>query len=63
MTFEVTDGGPGDGDLAADGVILDPGGPAVPITVEIPTLSEGALIVLAGLLALAALAILRRRLD
>ena len=62
ITFTVTDGGLGDDDLMANGIIVDPHGPAH-TTTEIPTLSERSLILLAGLLALAALAILRRRLG
>ena len=67
FTFSVTDGGLGDDDLTADGTIIDQGGPGTPgvsgvsTPQVIPTLSEKSLILLSVLLALAALAILRRR--
>ena len=63
VTFSVTDGGDGDNDLAANGTIVDPSGPGVPTQsiLEIPTLAPGSLALLAGLLALGALALLRRR--
>jgi hypothetical protein len=51
LTFSVTDGGQGDSDLAFDGSITDPGGPAFGADgVGIPTLSEWALLLLALLL-------------
>jgi hypothetical protein len=49
-TFSITDGGLGDDDLAANGTLVDQGGPGVPgapDTHQIPTLSEWALILLA----------------
>ena len=63
VSFSITDGGLGDHDGAADGFIDDPGGPGAPQAnvVEIPTLDPRALGLLGGLLALAALAVLRRR--
>lgn len=50
VTFTLTDGGLGDTDLAANGTIVDPGGPAVAAVAEIPTLSEWARLMLLGLL-------------
>lgn len=51
LTFSVTDGGQGDSDLAFDGSITDPGGPAFGTDgVGIPTLSEWALLLLTLLL-------------
>jgi hypothetical protein len=53
-TFTITDGGLGDDDLAANGAIVDQGGPGFPgaavAPVPVPTLSEWALIVLSVLL-------------
>ncbi|KAB2922938.1 MAG: IPTL-CTERM sorting domain-containing protein, partial [Candidatus Contendobacter sp.] len=52
-TFTITDGGLGDDDLAADGDIVDQGGPGVPSFVDtaagIPTLHEWALLLLSAL--------------
>jgi hypothetical protein len=45
VTFSITDGGLGDDDLVANGVIVDQGGPGVPPP-PIPTLGMGALVVL-----------------
>jgi len=59
-TFSITDGGLGDDDLAANGAIVDPGGPGVPPR-SIPTLSEWSMILLSGLLALLGMVALRRR--
>jgi hypothetical protein len=57
ITYSVTDGGVGDSSPAA-GVITDPGGPGVGAgaggIAGVPTLSQWALLLLAGLLALAA---------
>jgi Pro-kumamolisin, activation domain/Bacterial Ig-like domain (group 1) len=59
VTFSITDGGLGDDDLAANGNIVDPGGPGVPGTsgggsaIEpIPTLSDAGTLLLLALLAL-----------
>jgi hypothetical protein len=67
-TFSITDGGLGDDDLTANGSIVDPGGPGVPVPpptgatpTAIPTLSEWSLLLLAGLLGLAGMAMGRRR--
>ena len=55
-TFTITDGGLGDDDLAANGAIVDQGGPGVPGVpggagaTAIPTLSEWAMLALMGLL-------------
>jgi hypothetical protein len=59
-TFSITDGGLGDDDLAADGAIVDQGGPGVPPR-AVPTLSGWSTILLSGLFALLGMAALRRR--
>jgi hypothetical protein len=70
VTYFVTDGGPGDADGVANGVIVDPGGPgpmlkAGPLggpasdTVPVPTLSQWTLLLLSALLGLLALGSLR----
>jgi YVTN family beta-propeller protein len=61
VTLTITDGGVGDDDLAANGVIVDQGGPGVPGAAGIPTLSEWALLLLAGLMGLLGMAQVRRR--
>jgi uncharacterized repeat protein (TIGR01451 family) len=52
--FTITDGGQGDDDLAANGTIVDQGGPGVPIpgagAIQTPTLSEWALLLLAAMI-------------
>jgi hypothetical protein len=56
-TFTIVDGGVGDDDLAANGVIVDAGGPGVSAlspSVPIPTTTEWGLMLLSLLLALAA---------
>ena len=68
-TFSITDGGFGDDDVTANGTIVDQGGPGFPAgpggtaatTVEIPTLGEYALAMLALLLASMGALRLRRR--
>jgi hypothetical protein len=56
VTFSITDGGLGDDDLIANGTIVDQGGPGVPPpgagVAAIPTLSEWAMILLAGMMGL-----------
>ncbi|CAN5185272.1 hypothetical protein BH11PSE11_BH11PSE11_19530 [soil metagenome] len=59
-TLTITDGGVGDDDLTANGVIVDQGGPGA-AAAGIPTLSEWAMILLSALMALTAFASLRRR--
>jgi hypothetical protein len=64
VTFSITDGGLGDDDLAANGGIVDQGGPGTPgggggAFTQVPTLSEWALALLA--LAVAGLAMRRMR--
>ena len=56
ITLTLTDGGEGDDDLTANGVIVDPGGPAVAAggVAAIPTLSEWAMLLLAGMIGLLA---------
>jgi exosortase sorting signal-containing protein len=58
-TLTITDGGLGDDDLLANGVIVDQGGPATP-EAAIPTLSEWAQLTLCGILALLGLVAVRR---
>jgi len=65
MTIELTDGGLGDTDGEADGVITDPGGPGIR---QLPSTPPGAgvaypiwSILLAGVMAVAGLLVLRRR--
>jgi len=53
--FSVTDGGAGDDDLAANGTVVDQGGPGVPLAgspIQVPTLSEWALMLLAAMVAM-----------
>jgi hypothetical protein len=55
VSFSITDGGQGDDDLLANGTFVDQGGPGAPPTatggsVETPTLSQWALVLLALLL-------------
>ena len=56
VSFDVTDGGLGDDDLTADGIISDPSGPlavtvvAPPATLPVPTMSELALALLGFLM-------------
>ncbi|MFO1303530.1 MAG: IPTL-CTERM sorting domain-containing protein [Burkholderiales bacterium] len=65
VTLTLVDGGVGDADGVADGRIVDPGGPAIaaavgaPVT-PVPTLSEGALALLAAMLGFGAVAARRR---
>jgi len=65
VTLTITDGGVGDDDLAANGIIVDQGGPGVPGapggTASIPTLSEWGIILLAGLMGLFGMGAMRRR--
>jgi hypothetical protein len=58
-TFTITDGGLGDDDLAANGTIVDQGGPGS--GPAIPTLSESALWLLAALLAAGGAVLIRTR--
>jgi hypothetical protein len=63
-TFTITDGSLGDDDLAANGTIVDQGGPGVPGSAapqQVPTLSECATLLLAGLMACLGLGAVRRR--
>jgi hypothetical protein len=65
VTLTIVDGGVGDDDLAANGTIVDQGGPGVPGApvgaTGIPTLSEWGAIVLSSVLALTGIMQLRRR--
>jgi hypothetical protein len=62
ITFSITDGSTGDDDLAANGAVVDQGGPGFPAggANPVPTLSEWAMALLAALLAISAMASLRR---
>jgi hypothetical protein len=65
VTFSITDGGLGDDDLAANGIVEDQGGPGVPtpaafVPVQVPALSEWALLLLATLTLAAGLRGIRR---
>jgi hypothetical protein len=63
-TFTITDGSLGDDDLAANGTIVDQGGPGAPGSAapqQVPTLSEWATLLLAGLMACLGLGAVRRR--
>jgi len=59
ITFTITDGGLGDDDLAANGTVVDQGGPGIG-TAQIPTLSEWMMAVLAMLLLATGFAGMRR---
>ena len=62
ISFNITDGGLGDDDLTVNGVIVDQGGPGVPITATpIPSTSKSTLFVLSGILLFAGLMIMRHR--
>lgn len=64
VTYTLTDGQRGDNDWVANGVIDDPvalGVGGVGDVVAVPTLNEWAMILLSGLMAIAALATMRRR--
>ena len=64
VTFTITDGGMGDDDLAANGTIVDQGGPGIPGpggAQPVPTLSQWAMLLLAALMLLAGAAAIRRR--
>ncbi|SDU02359.1 IPTL-CTERM sorting domain-containing protein [Halopseudomonas salegens] len=57
ITLTLTDGGAGDSDLSVNGIIDDPGGPALLAAdlAPIPTLSQWAMMLLAGIIGLLAL--------
>jgi len=64
VTFTIVDGGLGDDDLAANGTIVDQGGPGVPgvsSTIPVPTLTQWGTILLALLLLAFAAPALHRR--
>lgn len=62
VTLTITDGGPGDGDQSANGMIVDPGGLVDPTPpTAIPTLDARSLWLLASLMLLAGMARLRSR--
>ena len=50
-SYDVTDGGFGDDDLAADGTIVDPAGPLLLPPVAVPALDPRLLLLMAGMLA------------
>jgi hypothetical protein len=63
-TFSITDGAQGDDDLAANGTIVDQGGPGFPVGAtaqQTPTLSEWAMVLMALLVLIFAAGGLRRR--
>jgi hypothetical protein len=59
-TFNIQDGGLGDDDYTANGSIVDGGGPGFGAA-GLPTLSEWALLALAGLMGVFGMGALRRR--
>jgi autotransporter-associated beta strand protein len=63
--FSITDGGQGDDDLAANGTIVDQGGPGVPGggpgTIDTPTMTEWGLIIMSLLMLLTGMGGFRRR--
>jgi YVTN family beta-propeller protein len=65
-TFSITDGALGDDDGAADGTIMDQGGPGLPppagagAGTAVPTLSEWMLLALATLMMMSGVAVMRR---
>ncbi len=61
VMLSIQDGGVGDNDLAANGEIVDPGGPFVPLPANVPTLSEWGLICLSSLMAMLGLGRVGRR--
>lgn len=60
-TFSITDGGLGDRDLAANGTVSDPIGPAIGSLVGIPTLSEWMQLLLAAVMLAVGAGAMRRR--
>ncbi len=62
ITIQLTDGGIGDDDSVANGVIVDQGGPGIPTAVaRVPTLTPIGIIALVGLLSVIAMSKIRRR--
>ena len=62
ITIKLTDGGVGDDDGVANGVIVDQGGPGIPTGVaRVPTLTPIGILALAGLLAVVAVSRMRRK--
>ena len=61
ISFNITDGGLGDDDLTVNGVIVDQGGPGVPLSANpIPSTSKSALFALSGIILFFWLAIFGR---
>ena len=57
ITIQLTDGGTRDDDGVANGIIVDAGGPGIPLPVEVPALTPlGFLLALLSLFGLAAIA-------
>jgi hypothetical protein len=61
VTLTIRDGGVGDDDLIANSVIVDQGGPAIPPSTPVPTLSEWGMLLLSSMMALLGLARVRCR--
>jgi hypothetical protein len=62
-TFSITDGALGDDDLAANGTVVDQGGPGAPggELRQVPTLSEWALVLMAAMMMFTAMMGMKRR--
>jgi hypothetical protein len=62
-TFSITDGALGDDDLAANGTVVDQGGPGAPAGElrQVPTLSEWAMGLMALMMMITGLVGMRRR--
>lgn len=62
ITIQLQDGGIGDDDGIANGVIVDQGGPGLPNTLaKVPVLNPAGLVALAGALSFVAISGIRRR--
>jgi len=61
ITLTIQDNGLGDDAYTTDSIIVDQGGPGVPVVTSIPTLSQWGILILSSVLALGALVTLRRQ--